>query len=76
MTPLGSVDESQERVRVVAVGEAISIAGGLPRTIKSMRINCYISSFALPSSGVLMLMETESLLPPSTKLACIIRTEN
>ena len=33
MTPLGSAGGSQERVRVVAVGEAISIAGGDPGTI-------------------------------------------
>ena len=33
MTPLGSAGGSQERVRVVAVGEAISIAGGPPGTI-------------------------------------------
>ena len=30
MTPLGSAGGSQERVRVVAVGEAMSIAGGPP----------------------------------------------
>ena len=33
MTPLGSAGGSQERVRVVAVGEAISIAGGPPGAI-------------------------------------------
>ncbi len=33
MTPLGSADGSQERVRVVAVGEAINIAGGDPGSI-------------------------------------------
>ncbi len=71
MTPLGSAGGSQERVRVVAVGEAINIAGGPPGAIKSIRINCYISS--LPSSSVLTLMEIDSLLPHSAKLA---RTEN
>ena len=48
MTPLGSAAGSQERVRVVAVwvaavGEAISIAGGPPGTIKSMKVSFYIS---------------------------------
>ncbi len=33
MTPLGSAGGLQERVRVVAVGEAISIAGESPGTI-------------------------------------------
>ncbi len=33
MTPLGSAGGSQERVRVVAVGEAINIAGGDPGSI-------------------------------------------
>ena len=33
MTPLGSAGGPQERVRVVAVGKAISIAGALPGTI-------------------------------------------
>ncbi len=35
MTPLGSAGGSQERVRVVAVGEAISIVGGPGTIIKS-----------------------------------------
>ncbi len=67
MTPLGSAGGSQERVRVVAMGEAISIAGGPPGAINikyESKLNCYmlLCVCSLPSSSVLTLMETKSLL--------------
>ena len=40
MTPLGSAGGPQERVRVAAVSEAISISGESPGTIiKSMKVS-------------------------------------
>ncbi len=50
MTPLGSAGGPQERVRVVAVGEAISIAGGPPGTI-SIKYEAVITIVAVRIPG-------------------------
>ena len=51
MTPLGSAGGPQERVRVVAVGEAISITGGPPGTISREYIKLVISIGAVRIPG-------------------------